>query len=211
MYKKRLDFAGKQIGLWTILSFHSVNKHGGALWLSRCACGTTRVVSGWLLSKGETKSCGCAKARFTSEANRTHGESKTPTYRSWASMIQRCLNASNKNYNRYGGRGITVCDRWLSFENFIADMGPRPTAKHTLDRVNNNGGYNKENCQWLELKFQARNRENSRWVTAFGVTKLMCDWARESGLDQGTIKARIDRCGWSTERAVTEPAKSRAV
>jgi len=118
-------------------------------------------------------------------------------------MNKRCRNPADKDYLRWGGRGIRVCERWRnSFENFLADMGKKPSAKHSLDRINNDGDYEPGNCRWATNREQSRNRSNNRYITAFGETLLVVEWAERSNVKLGTIYRRL-QYGWSPERAVT--------
>lgn len=132
----------------------------------------------------------------------------TSEYIAWGNMVQRCTNPKNPNFHNYGGRGIRVCDRWLTFSHFLADMGPRPSTKHTLDREDNDGEYCPGNCRWATQREQCRNmRKNSR-LTHAGETLTVTQWAERTGLDRNTIDGRIDG-GWSVEAVLTTPAKER--
>ena len=151
-------------GRWTVVAFAGMER-GHARWLARCDCGTERVVVGSELRRGNSTSCGCYAAENNRRKNRTHGQAQngheSPTYHSWVSMKTRCFNSKCPQYYRYGGRGITVCDRWKgSFENFLADMGPRPAGK-TIDRIDGTRGYAPDNCRWATPKEQAQNRAPS--------------------------------------------------
>jgi hypothetical protein len=126
----------------------------------------------------------------------------------WHAMMRRCTNPDCWNYHRYGGRGITVCDRWReSFDNFIADMGVPPSG-HTLERINNDGPYSPENCRWATRQENARNTRWNCVITALGKTQTAVEWAGETGISAKTITSRIQR-GWDGERAVTEPPRQR--
>ena len=133
---------------------------------------------------------------------KTHGQSKTLLYNAWQNMIKRCDKPSCKSYKYYGGRGIKVCKRWYGFVNFHADMGDRPTPKHTLDRINNNGDYKPSNCRWVTQAQQNLNTRRSVFISYKGVTKTMVEWGRETGIKRGTIRARLKR-GWSVKDTLT--------
>jgi hypothetical protein len=135
--------------------------------------------------------------------NLTHGRSFTRAYGSWSVMLKRCLTPAALKFPDYGGRGITVCERWLSFENFLADMGA-PPAGTTIDRIDNDGPYEPANCRWATSEQQARNRSDSRLLTHDGTSLPLCDWAKRVGLHRTTIAARLGKLGWPVERALTE-------
>lgn len=135
--------------------------------------------------------------------------------RSWRGMIERCYDKKDRYYKNYGGRGIRVCQRWLdSFADFFADMGPKPSPKLTIDRIDNDGSYCPENCRWATQKQQANNRSNNHWLTFNGVTDTIQGWADRVGIARGVIKGRL-KMGWSIERILTAPssltARHRAV
>lgn len=183
------------------------------MWECECVCGTRRAVRGSRLGSGRSQSCGCLhkeiqRKRLTGNNIRgTHGMTKTPEFRAWTGMIQRCYNANHSAHPRYGGRGIKVCDRWVdSFENFFEDMGARP-RKGTLDRIDNNGDYTPENCRWATRKDQANNRSSNHLITACGETKTISEWAKALGTSDSTIRNRIRVLGWSKEDAVTTPVR----
>jgi hypothetical protein len=157
--KEMRDLSGDRYGRWTVLSFS--HRAPRKYWSCRCECGTEKTVSESSLRSGSSKSCGCLKNEMTRERlvkrNTTHGLSKTPAFRIWDGMKQRCLNPNSQFYSYYGGRGITVCEDWLSFENFYADMGDPPTGL-SLDRVDNDGPYAPWNCRWTDDFAQVKNR-----------------------------------------------------
>jgi hypothetical protein len=124
-----------------------------------------------------------------------------PLYGIWQSMKTRCFNPNRNDYHRYGGRGITVCESWrTNFKQFVADMGPRPEG-HTLDRIDNNGHYCPENCQWSTYHFQNRNRRDTRFLTFQGKTQCIVDWSKDLNIKDSTIRDRLRR-GWPVERAL---------
>ncbi len=171
-------------------------------WKCRCTCGNIRLVQGHHLRNGNTKSCGCYRNEFSEIHVTTHGKSKSEIYLTWTGMKDRCSNPSNPKYDRYGGRGIKVCDRWLnSFVNFSADMGKRPSGT-TLDRINNNSDYEPSNCRWATRTQQARNKNNNRYFVLNGERKALPDWCELYGISYTCVYARLKR-GWNIERALT--------
>jgi hypothetical protein len=181
--------------------------HGATLWRCSCLCGNETTVVGYSLTQGGTRSCGCSK-RMTPAHNRTHNMSGTPQYRVWATMRNRCEDPNVASYKDYGGRGIKVCDRWQKFENFYADMGDRPTPRHQIDRIDNSGPYSPENCQWAIPSVQAKNKRNSRYLTANGESLHMAEWARRLGCNPAAILARL-ATGMPEAEAVTKPIPER--
>ncbi len=141
-----------------------------------------------------------------SEYYKQRNAKRTPEYLAWGSMVQRCCNPSNDRYADYGGRGITICDRWRnSPAAFLEDMGPRPSAKHSLEREDNEKGYSKENCVWATSAKQTRNRRCAKMLTVNGVTMNQIDWANKMGVPYTVISMRISRYKWSVEDAVLTP------
>jgi len=136
----------------------------------------------------------------------SHGMSRTPEYRAWHNMKDRCFNLNHKYYSHYGGRGITVCDRWLNLENFLADMGSRPTAKHSLDRIDNDSNYSVENCRWATKAEQQNNQRTNHLITIGCVTLTIAQWGIEMGFAKTVIQDRL-RAEWSEFAAVMTPVR----
>lgn len=201
------DLKGKRFFKLLVVGYAGQNKHRKSLWTCLCDCGATTVAVGNSLTSTLTKSCGC----YQRTVSLTHGDSRirggigSPEYRVWAGLLARCRNASQKNY---GGRGISVCERWESFENFLADMGRRPSPKHSIDRVDNDGNYEPGNCRWAVKKQQDRNRRTNRPVEFRGETKCLTEWAEMFGLNPAALAWRLNH-GWGTEEAITTPSGSR--
>lgn len=141
---------------------------------------------------------------------KTHGEAwKTPEYAIWQAMIQRCTNPKNRNWHKYGGRGIAVCEAWRhSYQSFIDDMGRRPTDKHSIERVNNGNGYSPENCCWATIDAQANNTRWNRVLLHDGRTQTIAQWAAERHIKPNTIVTRL-RYGWHVDRALSEKTNTR--
>ncbi len=174
-----------------------------AAWVCRCDCGTEKTLTGDVLRRGSTVSCGCYHLSTTTTRMTRHGKSRSREYGIWTLMRQRC-----KTHPRYGGRGITVCERWEnSFEAFTADMGPRPSAEHSVERKDNDGPYSPENCVWATRHTQARNTRQNHQITFRGETLCITDWARRIGIHPVSLYYRITRLKWPLERALTTPSR----
>ena len=155
---KKIDLTNQKFGRLTVISEAGRSKCGQILWMCRCDCGNIKIIQGGHLKSWHTKSCGCLSPELSKIRFVTHGKSGTPEYRIWTDMLQRCANKRHKQYKNYGGRGITVCARWLKFVKFINDMGKRPNKKLTLERIDNDKGYHIDNCVWATRTQQNRNR-----------------------------------------------------
>lgn len=203
--KAKRDLSGLRFG--RLIALEYVGNCGR--WRCICDCGRTTNPKGFNLYRGITKSCGCLLADIASKKNLTHGHSvdgrPSRTYTSWLGMIARCRDPRHCRFQRYGGRGISICERWNSFANFLADMGERPSNKHSLDRINNDGNYEPGNCRWATASQQSRNRSTSRFVDFEGQSLSMADVAERYGITSSTIRKRLKR-GWSIQDAITAPA-----
>lgn len=202
---KTVDIKGQRFGRLTVLSFSHLGKHNKAHWLCRCDCGTERTFVGSYLRNGDTKSCGCLfrETAIDKLPPARHGMSQTPLHRTWSSMLERCNNPNNNSYRHYGGRGITVCDEWHIFENFYADMGNRPKG-YSLDRIDNNKGYYKENCRWATNLEQSNNKRTNVILTLGDKTQTITQWARDLNVDPTTLGWRL-RLGWTVDETLTTP------
>ncbi len=204
-----LDLTGEPFDRLTVVEYagYKVKPCGkkSHYWWCQCVCGKVGVlVSRSDLRTGDVGSCGCLRAEVTGARNRTHGESRrSREYGVWSNMLTRCRNANSEAYPDYGGRGITVCDRWLVFENFLADVGRAPSRRHSLDRLNNDKGYESGNCAWRTQKQQCRNRRSNHVVTHGGKTQCVAAWAEELGIAYGTLLYRLKR--WTVEAALATP------
>jgi len=199
---KAIDLTGQRFGRLAVVEMAGHNKHGQRLWRCICDCGNDAEVLGFLMRRGETQSCGCLQREATSAINKSHGKSKSQIWCIHRSMMDRCYSQNNYSYKNYGGRGIVVCDRWHSFENFYADMGEKPNGM-TLERIDNRGPYSPENVRWASCKDQANNRRSNVILEMNGKKQTMQQWCDEIGLKIGTVWARLNLYGYSVEKALT--------
>lgn len=168
-----------------------------------CACGADKRIRGSNLSNGHTQSCGCVLTEALSRP-RAHGKNRTPEHLIWKDMRRRCRSKTNSRYADYGGRGIAVCERWNDFALFLADMGPRPSATHSIERRDNDGNYEPDNCRWATPVEQANNKRSNRNITIGALTLTVEQWNRKLGFPNSVLRKRLWR-GWSVEHAMTTP------
>lgn len=185
---------GKRFGRLTVIEKHSYDSHGHVFWLCKCDCGNIKSIASSSLLRAMTTSCGCFRKECLENRPSIHRGTKTPEYKSWLSMKRRCYCKTDKQYSRWGGRGITVCDKWKeSFPNFLSDMGEKPSPYHTIDRIDNNGNYTPENCKWSNPKEQSRNRRSNKWYEYNGLKMIITDWGNYFGISSHAIQQKIRR------------------
>jgi len=183
-----VDLIDKTFYRLTVIKRINNNTKKHAMWLCRCKCGNYTTVQSDNLKSGHTKSCGC----LNKENIYKHGYTNTDIHNIWKEMIQRCTNSNHKSYKNYGGRGICICKAWLKFENFLKDMGEKPDGL-TLDRIDNNGDYCKENCRWATRQQQNTNYRRNRMITINNQTKCITEWCDIFGLNRQTVYGRLRR------------------
>jgi hypothetical protein len=196
MRRPNAEKIGKKYGRWLVLEYA-----GDGLWLCRCDCGNTGKIMANSLTSGNSRSCGC----YHRDVHTTHGLSYTAEHNVHVMMLQRCYNPKHTSYKDYGGRGIKVCERWKGpdgLANFVADLGMKPTPKHKLDRIDNDGDYEPGNCRWATEAVQQRNTSRNVNLTWGGRTMCLKDWAKELGIGYQTLRYRVSE--WGVERAMTE-------
>jgi hypothetical protein len=184
-------------------------------WLCRCDCGRSTVVVHANLKNGHTTSCGCVKRQAGFTSNLKHGcarhSGKSPEYASWTHMKTRCLNPNHEHFESYGGRGIRVCERWLnSFEDFLKDMGTKPSGRHEIERRDVNADYEPANCYWATRTEQVRNRRNTLRATLDGETRSLAEWCERIGTPLRVVHERLSN-GWDLETAIRTPKGARRV
>ena len=197
---KFIDLTGQVFNRLTVVSYAGKNKYRCSLWNCICVCGNEKVVHSSNLKRGWTQSCGCLFKEMIRTLNTKHGHHKSgytsPTYVSWRIMVQRCTNFNYIQYKDYGGRGITVCDRWSDtdngFINFLSDMGERPKGL-VLSRININENYSPENCRWATRKECVNNRRNTIYLTYQGETKTKQEWANDWNIDSTLLHYHLKK------------------
>ncbi len=197
---ERPDLSGKKFGTYTVIKFVDKNPDGNpaSRFLCRCECGVEKVLTASHINSGITQSCGCLTNGIISEKNSTHGDTRggerTKEYRAWKAIKDRCYLKSTKAYHNYGGRGISMCHRWLeSYESFLSDMGRAPLSTNSVERKDNEGNYEPSNCYWSTPPIQARNRRTNIFATHNGKTQCALDWSRELKVPFWTVLRRIKK------------------
>lgn len=188
------DITGERFGRLVVLERAGTNDRGASLWRCRCDCGNEKVTRGFVLRQGRCRSCGCLQDEQRRAKRKTDVGSESTEYNTWEGMKARCLNPDSEAYADYGGRGIAVCARWLSFENFLADMGKRPNGR-SLDRIDNNGNYEPGNCRWATRREQANNKRSNHLVSINGRSMSLMSSCRELGLSYIVTRRRLELFG----------------
>jgi hypothetical protein len=199
---------GTRFGRLVVVSDDGGPVNDKRLCVCACDCGAEKRVSYRSLKRGATGSCGCLGREIASKRSRKHGLTGTPEYRCWHAMIARCRDPHAAGFEHYGGRGIRVCDQWQSFEGFLADMGPRPTLNHSIDRIDGTRGYEPGNCRWATTSEQARNRNNNVVIEFRGQSRTLVEWCEELGLREPTIRSRRRRGERDPELLFGPPRKA---
>lgn len=185
------DLAGLRFGRWTVIS-RGPTKFTRIHWNCVCDCGTFKEVSGCHLARGKSTNCGCLRPERTRAIRLKHGKSDTVEHNIWMAMIHRCRNEDGTAWHNYGGRGISVCQRWLdNFESFLSDMGQRPSPQHSIDRIDVNGNYEPSNCRWATKKEQSRNQRKNIIVDMDGRPVSLAEACETTGVNYGAAKWRV--------------------
>ena len=212
---KYVDLTGQRFGNWVVLYGPTQSNGERTKWHCRCDCGIEKDVLATNLTRGLTTSCGCNLRRVAREKATTHGKRNTRLYVVWCNMRHRCYNENDSHYKYYGGRGISVCNEWLGkdgFQNFwdwayshgYDDSAPR--GQCTIDRIDVNGPYSPDNCRWITIVAQSRNRTDNKVLTLDGKTQTLVEWCEEYGISRFLVSERLNR-GWELRRALNEPPK----
>ena len=203
----RRDF-GTRFGRLVVINLSNKRKSGHLVVHCACDCGNECDVCLSDLRSGRTRSCGCYRRQATAKKNTTHGLSGTRLYSIWCDMHKRCEKPSNKRYENYGGRGITVCSDWQTFQPFYdwaMKSGYQPSL--SIDRINVDREYSPKNCRWATSVEQQNNTTRNKYIQFRGKTMTQAQWARETGISQGVIKDRLNKLNWGVEQALTTPIR----
>ena len=207
------DLTGQKFGRLTVLEKSCLDSGRNGCktyWICRCDCGNLTSVMTSNLTSGKVISCGCARNESTVNRFTKHNKRQTRLYHTWQDMKQRCFNMNDDAYSHYGGRGITVCDEWLEFEQFYdwaMTNGYRDDL--TIDRKDVDGDYCPENCRWTTYKEQNRNRRSNRMITYGGKTMLLTEWAEALGVKESTLRQRLDKYGWNIADSLATPVNKK--
>lgn len=215
--KEAINMIGFKTGKLTVIARAS-SKYGQAMWLCQCECGNKHEYTGGSLRRGKVKSCGCVRDNkrlrqeiaYRTIAKTKHGDCFSRLYFVWLCIRRRCDSPYDTSYKHYGGRGIKVCDEWnhdyLAFKKWALENGydeNAPRGQCTIDRIDVNGDYSPQNCRWINMKEQCKNKRNSVLITFKGETLSTSEWAERTGLKQGTIYSRY-KAGWPVEKVFSK-------
>ncbi len=203
--KTVFSIIGQRYGRLLVVGALTAERRGFAA--CSCDCGKLKLIPASWLKSGAVRGCGCITLKHGHARRRAGQPRVSPEWGCWSGMRTRCTNPRAKSWSRYGGRGISVCERWNDFENFLADMGPKPTPQHSIEREDNNGDYEPGNCHWAKGKEQRDNRRVTRWIEVRGERRTITDWSDLTGISRSALRARLN-LGWSVERALFEPVSA---
>lgn len=211
---KTRDISGQKFGNLTAVKFDHRDecKVGGQhYWLFLCDCGNEVVLRKNTVTSGNTKRCSCCAAKRSAEASTVHGGVGTRLYREWAGIVQRCTNPKNTSWERYGAKGVTVCNEWRSFSAFREwAYANGYNDSLTIDRINPNGNYEPSNCRWASVREQANNKQGTLWIEYGGERLQLSYWADRLGINYHTLYDRLYLHGWSVEKALTTSVRRSA-
>ena len=210
------NLVGMKFGRLTVMDRESPkSKKTKGLWVCKCECGNVIKVNTSDLKSGNTTSCGCKRKETLRQLRTKHGESNTRLYNVWSDMKKRCYNTKNVDYKNYGGRGITVCDEWMDFQNFyewaIANGYDEtaPRGQCTIDRIDVDGCYEPENCRWVDRYIQMNNKRNNRILTYNGESHTLAEWCEIVNIPYNCLKSRLNKLHWSVEKTLTTPTRNK--
>jgi hypothetical protein len=216
-YARFVNLTGKTFGRLSVVEFGGLIAYRcgrrRASWVCRCQCGVMKTIDGQSLLRGDTQSCGCYRDDRIRDVLVTHGHATrnahSNTYAIWRGMIERCTNRRCKDFKKYGACGITVCERWHDFSNFLKDVGERPSKQHSIDRFPNmSGDYEPGNVRWATTSEQARNRKTNAMYTINGETRCLAEWVEIYGTSRSLVNNRL-RIGWTIEKSLSVPSRGR--
>lgn len=207
MRGKKTDLTNREFNRLKVIEYVGNNSRGDSLWKCQCRCGNLTEVTAYRLTSGTTKSCGCLQKEKLAKRNFKHGGTYTRLYQIWHDMKERTENSNNKRWERYGGRGIKICKAWQDFKEFEKwALTNGYNDKLTIERIDNDKGYEPENCKWETVRKQNRNKSNNVIIEHKGERKTVADWAIEKGMTYDCLRYRLKR-GWSIEKALETPIK----
>ena len=208
---KLIDLTGQRFGRLVVEEFAYVDKHGNAIWRCKCDCGNLKTVGSREIRKGITKSCGCLRKENLYKCSWRHGGKHTRLYTIWVNMIARIENENERDYRKYGGRGIKICEEWRNdfqqFYNWAMNHGYRDDL--TIDRIDVNGHYCPENCRWIPLQEQYLNMRKNVRIEYRGENLTLAEWSRKLNINRNTLWTRIQELGWTAEKAIETPVDRR--